>query len=191
MRTADSIIVMEQGRVVEEGTHEDLVMEGGIYASLVARQTSTESKAQRDPRIVSKGADSVAEARRTLEKQVMPGLSIHCHCLGTKFPVTCPCSQTIACRRVGQYTLHITCAIHTKLSCAWQAREEQETAKEHGQRNGQAGAIPVGEEASNAVPMSKRSLDASSDSVDDSALLEEYCPDTPEPARGKNKHSQS
>ena len=72
-----------------------------------------------------------------------------------------------------------------------QAREEQEAAKECGQHNSQPGAIPVGEEASNAVPMSKRSLDASSDSVDDSQLLEEYCPDTPEPARGKNKHSQS
>lgn len=74
---------------------------------------------------------------------------------------------------------------------AGQAKEEQEAAKEHGQRNGQAGALPVGEEASNAVPMSKRSLDTSTDSVDDSQFLEEYCPDTPEPARGKNKHSQS
>ena len=46
---------MEQGRVVEEGTHEDLVLEGGIYASLVARQTSTASKASKDPRLVSKG----------------------------------------------------------------------------------------------------------------------------------------
>ena len=90
VRTADSIIVMEQGRVVEEGTHEDLVMEGGIYASLVARQTSTESKAQRNPRIVSKGADSVAEARRALEKQVMPYLSVACHCLHTKSPVHGP-----------------------------------------------------------------------------------------------------
>lgn len=36
VRTADSIIVMEQGRVVEEGTHEDLVLEGGIYARSAA-----------------------------------------------------------------------------------------------------------------------------------------------------------
>ena len=73
VRTADSIIVMEQGRVVEEGTHEDLVLEGGIYASLVARQTSTESKASKDPRLVSKGADSVADVHRALAKQVVPG----------------------------------------------------------------------------------------------------------------------
>lgn len=71
MRTADSIIVMEQGKVVEEGTHEDLVLEGGIYASLVARQTSTESKASRDRRLVSKGADSVADVHRALAKQVL------------------------------------------------------------------------------------------------------------------------
>lgn len=86
MRTADSIIVMEQGRVVEEGTHEDLVLEGGIYASLVARQTSTASKASRDPRLVSKGADSVADVHRALAKQVVPKTSTHfklpqlCHC---------------------------------------------------------------------------------------------------------------
>ena len=90
VRTADSIIVMEQGHVVEEGTHEDLVMEGGIYASLVARQTSTESKAQRDPRIVSKGADSVAEARRALEKQVTSDLSAPRHCIDIESTVHGP-----------------------------------------------------------------------------------------------------
>jgi len=36
---ADSIIVMEEGRVVEIGTHEDLIVQGGAYASLVADQT--------------------------------------------------------------------------------------------------------------------------------------------------------
>ena len=72
MRTADSIIVMEQGKVVEEGTHEDLVLEGGIYASLVARQTNTESKASRDRSLVSNGADSVGDLHRALAKQVPP-----------------------------------------------------------------------------------------------------------------------
>lgn len=76
--------------------------------------------------------------------------------------------------------------------CHVQAREEEEE-RQRAQTSGKAGAgdIPEGLEASNAVPLSKRTADASSDSVDESQLLEECYPDTPEPARGKNKHSQS
>ena len=74
-----------------------------------------------------------------------------------------------------------------------QAEAEREEALEETQSNGKAGtgAIPEGQEASNAVPISKRVADASSDSVDENQLLEECNPDTPEPARGKNKHSRS
>lgn len=76
--------------------------------------------------------------------------------------------------------------------CHVQAREEEEEGQ-RAQINGKAGSgnIPEGLEASNAVPLSKRTADASSDIVDESQLLEECYPDTPEPARGKNKHSQS
>ncbi|WP_024891144.1 ABC transporter ATP-binding protein [Luteimonas huabeiensis] len=35
----DRLIVMEQGRIVEEGTHETLIAAGGIYAQLWARQS--------------------------------------------------------------------------------------------------------------------------------------------------------
>ena len=39
IRNADSIIVMDNGNVVETGTHEELVKLGGIYANLWKVQT--------------------------------------------------------------------------------------------------------------------------------------------------------
>jgi ATP-binding cassette subfamily B protein len=38
--TADRIVVLKEGRLVEEGRHADLVARGGYYASLVAKQTA-------------------------------------------------------------------------------------------------------------------------------------------------------
>jgi ATP-binding cassette subfamily B protein len=35
---ADQILVMEQGRIVEQGTHEELLRAGGVYANLWALQ---------------------------------------------------------------------------------------------------------------------------------------------------------
>jgi len=35
----DRLVIMDQGRIVEQGTHEELVRAGGIYASLWARQS--------------------------------------------------------------------------------------------------------------------------------------------------------
>jgi len=45
VRNADSIVVMDQGRVVDQGSHEDLLARGGIYADLYRLQFSqSESK---------------------------------------------------------------------------------------------------------------------------------------------------
>src|SRR5262249_53567554 len=40
VRMADRIVVLEQGEVVEQGTHEDLVACGGIYAELFTMQAA-------------------------------------------------------------------------------------------------------------------------------------------------------
>ncbi|MFP4322886.1 MAG: ABC transporter ATP-binding protein [Anaerolineales bacterium] len=40
VRNADQIIVLDDGRVVERGSHEEIVSENGLYARLVARQSA-------------------------------------------------------------------------------------------------------------------------------------------------------
>ena len=42
MRLADQIAVVDEGRIIESGTHAELVAQGGIYADLHARQRLTE-----------------------------------------------------------------------------------------------------------------------------------------------------
>ncbi len=45
VKDADRIIVMDEGRIVEQGTHNDLVAKGGVYAQMVARELRQEDKA--------------------------------------------------------------------------------------------------------------------------------------------------
>jgi ATP-binding cassette, subfamily B, bacterial len=42
VRDADQIVVLDQGKIVERGTHEGLLERGGLYAALVARDVTEE-----------------------------------------------------------------------------------------------------------------------------------------------------
>ena len=38
LRDADKILVMDQGRIIEQGTHEELIAKGGYYATVYYHQ---------------------------------------------------------------------------------------------------------------------------------------------------------
>jgi len=47
IRNADKIIVLRKGEVIEEGTHDELMVGTGAYRKLVERQLMTEKLGER------------------------------------------------------------------------------------------------------------------------------------------------
>ena len=56
LRHADEILFLEDGRIIERGTHDSLVAEGGRYAALYALQTRDSGDADLDPPSAMTGA---------------------------------------------------------------------------------------------------------------------------------------
>jgi ATP-binding cassette subfamily B protein len=62
---ADQIIMLENGRIVEQGTHEELVRLGGRYANLWRLQTDQEAP-EEDVRGIGRSDDDVIPAEPLL-----------------------------------------------------------------------------------------------------------------------------
>jgi ABC-type multidrug transport system fused ATPase/permease subunit len=56
IREADVILVLKDGLVHEQGTHEELVARGGIYAELHRLQNGSDSSESRRQPLIRKGA---------------------------------------------------------------------------------------------------------------------------------------
>jgi ABC-type multidrug transport system fused ATPase/permease subunit len=44
LRGAERILVLDEGRLVEEGTHESLLNRGGLYATMYAQQQAQDDQ---------------------------------------------------------------------------------------------------------------------------------------------------
>ncbi len=60
---ADNILVLDKGRLVEQGTHAELIAKGGLYASLWTRQRQAE-KAREELAHALEDAERAGAARR-------------------------------------------------------------------------------------------------------------------------------
>ena len=70
IRRADTILVLEDGRIVERGRHEELLARGGRYADLYNRQYGIEANVFRNPGETEKPEEEAALPRATADAGV-------------------------------------------------------------------------------------------------------------------------
>ncbi len=68
---ADNIIVLDQGVIVEQGTHPELLARGGLYASLWARQREAEEARERLAKVAGEEALLESRAAERLEDEAL------------------------------------------------------------------------------------------------------------------------
>jgi ATP-binding cassette, subfamily B, heavy metal transporter len=68
---ADNIIVLDQGVIVEQGTHLELLSRGGLYASLWERQREAEQARERLAEIAGEEVLPPSRAAERLEDEAL------------------------------------------------------------------------------------------------------------------------
>jgi ABC-type transport system involved in Fe-S cluster assembly fused permease/ATPase subunit len=68
---ADNIIVLDQGEIVEQGTHPQLLAKGGLYASLWTRQREADEARERLAHVLEKDAEAPSRAAERLEDEAL------------------------------------------------------------------------------------------------------------------------
>jgi ABC-type multidrug transport system fused ATPase/permease subunit len=70
IRKADAILVLEDGRIIERGRHEDLLARGGRYADLYTRQYGIEANIFRNPGESEKPPEEEPSVRPTADSTI-------------------------------------------------------------------------------------------------------------------------